>query len=141
MRVGLARLTAVLAALVGLAMMQTSPCADEVRAFGHDMRCATINVSSAAVSDEGTSAPSASEVAGDLDAGADLLAGAVLGPEAPVGVLGLCVILLLSVLFAVARQARARPILVVPARAGPRPRNIQRRCHAHSLAMLCVLRT
>ncbi len=139
-RVGLARLIAVLAALVGLAMMQTSPCADEVRAFGHDIRCSTAGLVANAVTDVGA-ATSASEVVGDLEAGADLLGSAMLEPVAPVGALGLCLVLLLSVLLAVTWPARARPILLAPARAGPHPVIIQRRCNAPSLAMLCVLRT
>ncbi|MBC7299714.1 MULTISPECIES: hypothetical protein [Nocardia] len=140
-RVGLARLIAVLAALVGLAMMQTSPCADQVRAFGHDLRCPTAGLAANAVTDGDAAATSTSEVVGHFEAAADLLGGAMLDPVAPVGALGLCLVLLLSVLLAVTWPARTRPILLAPARAGPHPVIIQRRCHAPSLAMLCVLRT
>ncbi|WP_101463859.1 hypothetical protein [Nocardia fluminea] len=135
---GLARLIAVLAALVGLAMMQTSPCADEVRAFGHDIRCPTAVLTANAVTDAGAAA---AEAVGDLEAGADLLGSAMLEPVAPIGALGLCLVLLLSVLLAVTRPVRARPILLAPARAGPHPVITQRCCNAPSLAMLCVMRT
>ena len=138
MRVGLARLIAVLAALVGLAIMQTSPCADEVRTFGHDIRCSTADLAASAVTNAATSA---AEVVGDLEAGADLLGSPMLEPAAPVGALGLCLVLLLSVLLAVTWPVRARSILLAPARAGPHPVITQRRCSAPSLAMLCVLRT
>ncbi|MGY1948579.1 hypothetical protein ACW9G9_34785 [Nocardia asiatica] len=136
---GLARLTAVLAALVGLAVMQTSPCADE--AFvGHDVVCSTAGWGTSAVADIGIAA---SEVLEDREAAAGLPAVNPRAPQAPDWVLGLCVVALLSALLAVTWRPGPgpSPAVVESARSGPHPPPAQRRCHAPSLAMLCVLRT
>ncbi|MFE6858362.1 hypothetical protein [Nocardia sp. NPDC057668] len=137
-RAGLVRVLAVLAVLIGLALLQSSPCLDQA------------GTANAALHSGMHGASGADTDAGLPPSGADLLAvgGGALDVDwpaadfdVPVDVAALCVAVLIAALLLIAgtygpvvfRPAHSRAAPDIPA--GRRPRR------AYSLAMLCVLRT
>ncbi len=136
------RLVAVLGVLVGLTILQSSPCADQLRVFGHDALCST--TATIAPSSDTADSP-VSALIGELESAAHQVGVGLLAPlsapDAPAGVVGLCLALLVAVLLVVIGLARPSLPQAAPVRAGPRSSTMQRHRRGPALAMLCVLRT
>ncbi|MEU0465418.1 hypothetical protein ABZ215_15565 [Amycolatopsis sp. NPDC006131] len=128
--------------LIGLTVLQGSPCTDQLQAFGHDALCST-TVTTATNSD--CAAPPVADLIGEPDSAAHQVGVGVLAPitapDTPTGVIGLCLALLVAVLLAMTGLGRPAVLQATPVRAGPRLATAQQRCHAPGLAMLCVSRT
>ncbi|MGX1806009.1 hypothetical protein ACWIGI_09850 [Nocardia sp. NPDC055321] len=137
-RAGLARVLAVLAALIGLALLQSSPCLDQAgTAAAHALA-------------HGTADPGSGPGAAPAPSGADLFEAAVgaLDIESPapdfdvpVELAAWCVAVLIAALALLARRTGHTWALSAPVRAGPDIRAVHHPRRAYSLAMLCVLRT
>ncbi|UUV35877.1 hypothetical protein NQK81_21355 [Amycolatopsis roodepoortensis] len=133
-RGSLARLVAVIGALVGLVVLQGSPCPDEFHALGYDPLCATTTIEPA-----GLTMPDIAHEAGPPgDQGA-------LTPQdsqdLPTGVAELCLALLVAVLLIATGLMRPGLFPATTPRAGQPLAPQGRRPRAPSLATLCVLRT
>jgi hypothetical protein len=129
---GLARLVVILGLLVGLTALQGTHCSQDLQLIAHTTMCPT---TVAADDDIGRHYVIVSHH------GAVLYAALTADPHFPVGVAGMCVALLVSVLLFMIGMARPGLLGVVPLRAGPQRAAKRRTLRAPSLAMICVLRT
>ncbi|UUV28681.1 hypothetical protein NQK81_28345 [Amycolatopsis roodepoortensis] len=131
----LARLVAVIGALVGLIVLQGAPCPDEFHALGHDPMCSTMTT----IGSAGPALPDIVDDAGPLDAHGSLAPPSL--PDLPTGVVELCLALLVAVLLVVIGLLRPGLLSEATPRARPLFAPLRRSLRAPRLAVLCVLRT
>lgn len=118
-------------ALIGLVVLQGSPCPDEFHALGYDPLCATSTIEIA-----GLTMP---DIAHQASAPDDQ--GAPAPQDLPTGVAELCLALLVAVLLIAVGLVRPSLFAMTTPRAGPILAPQSRRRRAPLLSALCVLRT
>jgi hypothetical protein len=128
---GLARLVVILGLLVGLAALHGTHSRQDFQLLTHSRICPT-----APVADTGTDG--AVHISHH---DAVLYQTLTMDPHYPVGVIGMCVALLVSVLLLMIGMFRPGFLGIVPLRTGPQRAVKWRNPCAPSLAMICVLRT
>ncbi|MET9225673.1 hypothetical protein [Lentzea sp. NPDC003310] len=118
---GVVRLVVVLGVLFGLIVVQAAPCLDRVDVSGHGTISVVVSSDAASV-DQVEAAASSTPL------------------NAPAGLVGLCVVVLLVVLFVMAGLERLSRLIAVLTRPGGRRPVFRRRRPTPDLDVLCVLR-
>jgi hypothetical protein len=130
----LARLVAVLGVLVGLVFLQGSPCSDHLAAFAASHCPATEFTGMVIPEGSGTDHPVPDQVGSAVPAPVSV-------PDAPAGVLELCLSLLVAVLLMMAGLSSPGSIRTALAPSWLPGHLMPPRRSTPGLAMLCVLRT